>query len=133
MWFYYGTKETKCLSPVDNDISTMIIFYFIIVILLLIPTINTCLNRSWAFCYVKTMIALYLLAKMTLLLIMLINIQLSYDNSWKKNICDNLENLTALWLIWNYVAVILTVLYFVCFIGVACCECDYYDEYDYYY
>jgi len=34
-------------------------------------------------------------------------------NSWKKNICDNLENLTALWLIWNYVAVILTFLYLV--------------------
>ena len=61
IWFYYGIEETKCKSPLDKDISLMVIFYFIGALLLFIPAITTYLNKFSTFYYVKYMIFFILL------------------------------------------------------------------------
>ena len=107
----------------------MVICYFVVSLLLIIPTINANLNKRWAFWMVKCLTYLYLIGKITVLLIMLINIQGSYNNDWNDNTCDSLKGLTLFWLIWNYCLIPITFIYGISFIGSDCC--DYYNDFDY--
>ena len=109
----------------------MIICYLIIAILLLIPAMTTCCNSYRAFCFVKTITTFYLISKISLQITMLVNIQNDFNDSWEYNICSSFVSWTKFWLIWNYIILALTFIYFVGFIGVAWLKCDYYDEYDF--
>ena len=108
----------------------MVSCYFAVTLLLIIPAINTYLNRRWTFCLVKCLTYLYLIGKITVLLIMLINVQGSYNNDWDDNICDSLKSCTLFWLIWNYFLISITFIYGIVFIGSDCCD-DNYDSYDF--
>ena len=66
---------------------------------------------------------------MTVLLIMIINIQKSYYLSWEDTTCDNIEGLTLFWLIWNYFLISITFIYSIAFVASSCC--DDYNSYDY--
>ena len=129
IWFYYGLTSTQCFSPVDEDIHLLVIFYFVIALLLLIPTLVTCLNQYYCFIFVKIIITLYLAGKLVFLILMLIFVQNDYYESWENNICPNLQPLTTFWLIWNYIIISLSFIYSI--IHIASSTCDYYDENDY--
>ena len=110
--------------------SLMVSCYFAVTLLLIIPAINTNLNRRWTFCLVKCLTYLYLIGKITVLLIMLINVQGGYSDDWSYNTCDSLKGLTLFWLIWNYFLISITFIYGIVFIGSDCCD-DNYDSYDF--
>ena len=72
---------------------------------------------------------LYLIGKLTILILMLVYVQKKYYEDWEYNICENLKSLTLTWLVWNYIMVCLSFIFFCVYIGSACCDNDY-DEYD---
>ena len=109
--------------------STMTICYFVTALLILIPVLNTCLNEGGCFCFVKFLLFLYLAGKFTVLIIMLVHVQNAYYKSWEENLCKDLESFTLFWLIWNYIMLSLSFIYFLTYI-VGACD-DSYDEYDY--
>ena len=115
IWLYYDYDETLCNSPVDDDIPLMVIFYFVISIILLVVSINTCLNG----CTIinACIVALYILSKLGLGITMLVYIQRDYYGDWDNTICPSLKPLTLFWLIWNYIIIcisfILGCIYFI--------------------
>ena len=129
IWFYYGFEGNKSNSPVDEHMALMVTCYFVVALLLIIPTINTNLNKRWCYWIVKCFTYLYLIGKMTVLLIMIVNIQKSYYLTFEDTVCESIENLTLFWLIWNYFLLSITFIYSISFIASSCCD-DYY-EYDY--
>ena len=133
IWFYYGNEEHKCKSPIDEDISTMVICYFVASLLLLIPLINSLLDHYAAHDCAKCILAIYLIGKIATQIIMIINVHIDYNSEigWDKNICPNLQSLTLFWLIWNYINISITFIYFIIYIGIGWCECRYYDDYDF--
>ena len=130
IWFYYGFNSIDCLSPVDADISFMVICYFVCAILLLIPALNTCLNRPRHFCFVKIAISIYFLGKLVIIIIMLAHIQNDYYHSWEDNTCKNIKPWTLFWLIWNYFILSFSFICFLSYIGSLMCDYDY-EDYDY--
>ena len=133
IWFYYGSEEYKCKSPIDGDISTMVICYFVVALLLIIPLINSLLERNAARDCDKYILAVYIIGKIAVQIIMIVNIHADYisEDGWDKNLCSNLESLTLFWLIWNYINIGLTFIYFIIYIAIAWCKCTYYDGYDF--
>ena len=133
IWFYYGNEEYKCKSPIDEDINTMIICYFVVSLLLIFPLIYSLLDRYAAHDCAKFMPAVYLIGKLATQIVMIINVHIDYNSEigWDKNICPNLESLTLFWLIWNYINISITFIYFITYIGIGWCECSYYDDYDF--
>ena len=119
LWFYYDFDANSCGSPVDQDMSLMVIFYFAISIMICVLALNTCLPR----CYELTafLLVIYWLAKITLAIIMLVNIQNDYYESWEYNTCSNLKLLTLLWLIWNYIVVCISVVCLFIYVIFPCC------------
>ena len=119
LWFYYDFDANSCNSPVDEDMSLMVIFYFVISIMICVLALNTCLPR----CYELTafLLFVYWLAKITLAIIMLVNIQNDYYESWEYNTCSNLKLFTLLWLIWNYIVVCVSVICLFIYIIFPCC------------
>ena len=109
--------------------SAMAVCYFVTALLILIPVLNTCLNKGSYFCCVKFLLFLYLAGKFTILIIMLVYVQTAYYKSWDENLCDHLKGFTLFWLIWNYIILSLSFIYFISYIIGGCCEA--YDEYDY--
>ena len=107
----------------------MAVCYFVIALLLLIPGLNTCLNEGDCFCFAKFLLFLYLAGKFTVLIIMLVHVQNGYYKSWDENNCGHLEGFTLFWLIWNYIMLSLSFIYFMTYIIGACG--DDYDKYDY--
>ena len=62
---------------------------------------------------------------------MLTNVQNDYKRSWDDNLCSELKGLTLFWLIFNYIMLGVTFIYYLFFMGRAYCECDYdFDEYN---
>ena len=133
IWFYYGNEEYKCKSPIDEDINTMVICYFVVALLLIIPLINSLLDHYAAHDCAKFIPAVYLIGKLATQIIMIINVHIDYDSEigWDKNICPNLKSLTLFWLIWNYINISITFIYFIIYIGIGWCDCTYYDDYDF--
>ena len=133
IWFYYGSEEYKCKSPIDGDISTMVICYFVVALLLIIPLINSLLERNAARDCDKYILAVYIIGKIAVQIIMIVNIHADYisEDGWDKNLCPNLESLTLFWLIWNYINIGFTFIYFIIYIAIAWCNCTYYDGYDF--
>ena len=133
IWFYYGNEEYKCKSPIDGDISTMIICYFVAALLLIVPLINSLLDRYTAKDCSKCIPAVYCIGKIAVQIIMIVNIQADYGSEidWEKNLCPNLESLTLFWLIWNYINICITFIYFIIYICISWCDCTYYDGYDF--
>ena len=129
IWFYYGIESSNCDSPIDRDMALLVICYFVIGILLLIPVLSTCLNKYYCFIFLKIINVLYLAGKLTVLIIMIANVQSDYYRNWEDNICDNLKPLTTFWLIWNYIMMSFTFIYSICYI--ASSTCDSYDDYDF--
>ena len=119
LWFYYDFDANSCSSPVDGDMSLMVIFYFVISIMICVLALNTCLPR----CYELTacLLSIYWLAKISLAIIMLVNIQSDYYESWEYNTCSNLKLFTLLWLIWNYIVVCISVICLFIYIIFPCC------------
>ena len=133
IWFYYGNEEYKCKSPIDGDISTMVICYFVVALLLIIPLINSLLDRYAARDCDKCILAIYIIGKIAVQIIMIVNIHADYisEDGWDKNLCPNLESLTLFWLIWNYINIGFTFIYFIIYIAISWCDCTYYDGYDF--
>ena len=129
VWFYYVISSSECNSPIDEDIPTLIICYFITGLLLLIPTLALCLNKYYCFIFVKIILILYLIGKLTILIIMLSNVQSDFYKDWNDCCCDNLKTITTFWLVWNYIIMILSFIYTI--VHIASSTCDYYDENDY--
>ena len=129
IWIYYGVDADYCKSPVDEEMSFMVICYFVTSLLLLIPLFISCLNCSIGVYFAKSLMFLYLVGKSIVSIMMISHIQTSYYKDWNENKCDNLKPLTLFWLIWNYIAISLTFIYFLIYIGSTCCE--HYGEYDY--
>ena len=129
IWLYYGLDTGTCKSPVDEEMAFMVICYFVASILLLIPLFISCLNCSVGVYFAKSLMFIYLAGKCVVTIKMLTHIQKSYYKDWKENICNNLQTLSLFWLIWNYIAISLTFIYFIGFLGSSCC--DSYGEYDY--
>ena len=111
----------------------MIICYFVVGLLLIIPFINALLDRYAAHDCAKFILAAYLMGKLAVQIIMIINVQIDYDAEygWDKTICPNLESLTLFWLVWNYINICVTFIYFVIYIAIGWFECDYYEGYDF--
>ena len=111
----------------------MVICYFVVGLLLIIPLINALLDHYTAHDCAKCILAVYLIGKLAVQIIMIINVHIDYNAEvgWDKTTCPNLESLTLFWLIWNYINVCLTFIYFIGYIGISWCECDYYDDYDF--
>ena len=107
----------------------LVVCYFVSGILLLIPAISTTLNKYYCFIFMKIINILYLIGKLTVIIIMLANVQPDYNRNWEDNKCDNLKPLTTFWLIWNYILMSSTFIYSICYI--ASSTCDSYDDYDY--
>ena len=83
------------------------------------------------FCCIPFFLFVYLIAKFILLIIMLVNVQNDYNRTWEDNLCSELEVFTLVWLIINYVMLGCSFIYFIFFIGIGFCDCDYeFDEYD---
>ena len=133
IWFYYGSEQFKCKSPIDGDIHTMIICYFVVGLLLIIPFINALLGRYTAHDCAKFILAAYLTGKLAVQIIMIINVQIDYNAEvgWDETICPNLEPLILFWLIWNYINICITFIYFITYIAIGWCECIYYEDYDF--
>ena len=119
LWFYYDFDSNSCNSPVDEDMSLMVIFYFVISIMICVLAVYTCFPH----CYEITacFLVLYWLAKITLAIIMIVNIQTDYYESWEYNMCSNLKLFTLLWLIWNYIVVCVSVICLFIYIIFPCC------------
>ena len=119
LWFYYDFDSNSCNSPVDEDMSLMVIFYFVISIMICVLAVYTCFPH----CYEITacFLVLYWLAKITLAIIMIVNIQTDYYESWEYNMCPNLKLFTLLWLIWNYIVVCVSVICLFIYIIFPCC------------
>ena len=75
------------------------------------------------------MMFLYIVGKLTILIIMLVNVQKKYNLSWELNTCDHLQHMIKFWIIWNYIMVSATGIFFFAYIGICICD-DEYDEYD---
>ena len=62
---------------------------------------------------------------------MLSNVQNDYSRNWDDNLCPELETWTLVWLVINYTMLGCTFIYYIFFLGVAFCDCDYnFDEFD---
>ena len=133
IWFYYESEEYKCKSPVDDDVSTLTICYFVVALLLIVPLIYSLLDHYAAHDCAKFFPGVYLIGKIAIQIIMIINIQIDYasETGWDNNICPKLESLTLFWLIWNYINISITFIYFLVYAGIGWCECSYYDDYDF--
>ena len=133
IWFYYGNEEYKCKSPIDEDINTIIFCYFLVAILLIIPLIYSLVGHYTAYDLCISMPAVYLVGKIAIQGKMISSVHRDYNSEigWDKNICPNLESLTLFWLIWNYINISITFIYFIIYIGIGWCECSYYDDYDF--
>ena len=61
----------------------------------------------------KCIIPVYIIGKIAVQIIMLINIHIDYqsETGWDTNLCPNLESLTLFWLIWNYINICLTFIF----------------------
>ena len=93
-----------CNSPLDNDLSLIIILYFVYSILILINSFNAC---KYYYNYFNRIIQIiFYIAKLGLFITMIVFIQRDYNgdwDNWDKNNCPSLKSLTLFWLIWNYV------------------------------
>ena len=127
IWFYYLYSDNECNSPVDNTMSTICIFYYIIIGLFIIYTIVCIfkfgLDEDCIKMYLKF---LYLIVISILSFIMVIIVQVKYCNNWENNSCNNLKGFILAWLICNYIQIILHLLIFSYF----CCECCSFLMYD---
>ena len=132
IWFYYGFKEEECRAPTDESLAILVNCYFTISIFLLLPTMNMCAKKCcFDFCCIPFLYSIYILGKFVLMIIMLTNVQNDYKRSWDDNLCSELKGLTLFWLIFNYIMLGVTFIYYLFFMGIAYCECDYgFDEYD---
>ena len=61
---------------------------------------------------------------------MVASIQEDYNKSWEENECESLKSYVLFWLIWNYIMLSLTGIYYIIFFCSAFCD-DLYDEYDF--
>ena len=106
---------------------------FVVALLLIVPLINSLLDHYAAHDCAKFIPAVYLICKLATQIIMIINVHIDYDSEigWDKNTCPNLQSLTLFWLIWNYINISITFIYFIIYIGIGWCECSYYDDYDF--
>ena len=111
----------------------MVICYFVVALLLIIPLINSLLDRYAARDCDKCILAVYIIGKIAVQIIMIVNIHADYisEDGWEKNLCPNLESLTLFWLIWNYINIGFTFIYFIIYIAISWCDCTYYDGYDF--
>ena len=111
----------------------MIICYFVVALLLIIPLINSLLDRYCARECHKCILPVYIIGKIAVQIIMIIKIHIDYksENGWDKNLCPNLESLTLFWLIWNYINICLTFIYLIIYIGFAWFDFFYYYGYDF--
>ena len=77
---------------------------------------------------------IYLAGKLALLMIMLIYIQTDYYEPWGEVTCSHIESLTTFWLVWNYIVLSISFIYFWIFICSTFCDgyskADYFEEYD---
>ena len=120
IWFYYDFFEEQCNSPIDDDLSLMVIFYFVISIIMFALAINTCLDCR----HINALIlSIYILSKLGLGITMLVFVQGDYYGNWDDTTCSALKPLTLFWLIWNYIIIcisfILGCIYFIC----PLCDC----------
>ena len=129
IWLYYGLNTINCRSPVDEIIPLMVRFYFAIPFLLFIIMFNTSIKTYDCFTFIKFLMFLYLIGKITILILMLVYVQTKYYQDWEFNTCEHIKSLTLTWLIWNYIMVCVSFIFFIVYIGSACCD-DEYDEYD---
>ena len=134
IWFYYGSEEYKCKSSKDDNISSMIIWYFVVSLLLIIPLIKFFFDHYEVEDCVEFLPSIYFIGKFIIKVIMIINIHTGYisETVWDKNLCPNLESLTLFWLIWNYINISLTFIYFIIYICIIWCKCSYYEDLDCY-
>ena len=110
IWFYYFFSGNECNSPVDDIISTICIFYCIIIVLFIILGI---INFLKYYCNSECMDAikfcfpyLYLVAILTLLIIIGIKVQIKYFDNWENNTCNYLKGFVLAWQINNYIQMI---------------------------
>ena len=114
--------------------AALIGIYFAVSIVLLIPAMNMCAKKCCCdFCCISFFYTIYLISKFVLLIIMLVYVQQDYNRDWGDNTCPELKELTLFWLIFNYIMLGVTFIYYLIFAGIAYCECDYVSEYDYEY
>ena len=111
--------------------SSMVTCYFVASILVFIPTFNANLNKRLGYWIVRILSYIYLAGKLTILIIMLVNVQNSYYLNWESNKCDSLKGLTVFWLVWNYIITIIGFIYAIVFVGSDCCDDFYEYDFDY--
>ena len=134
IWFYYTFQEEQCNAPIENHMPGLVICYFLGSIILLVPAMNMCAKACCCdFCCVSFLHSVYLIGKLVLLIIMLVFAQLDYNKNWEENTCPELKDLTLFWLIFNYIMLAATFVYYIIFGGIAYCDCDYVDDYEYSY
>ena len=64
---------------------------------------------------------------------LLIITQIVYNRNWDDNLCPELKDLTLIYLIYIYILFAANIVHFIFFASIACCDCDYVEEYDYNY
>ena len=97
----------------------LVICYFVGSIILLLPAMNMCAKACCCdFCCVSFLHSAYLIGKLVLLIIMLVFAQLDYNKNWEENTCPELKDLTLFWLIFNYIMLAATFVYYIIFGGI---------------
>ena len=101
IWFYYRFNGDNCDSPLDDNITLYTIYYYIIFSLFLILVFLSLYieNICCRFCFIIT----YAVIIITLSIIMVIQVQIAYNENWENNKCESLKYLTLFWLILNYI------------------------------
>ncbi len=116
LWFYYFFSGNECNSPVDDIISTVCIFYFIIIglfilyalirIFISIFEVKSRVIIVYCYTYLNNVVT------SILLIIIQFKVQIKYFDNWENNTCNNLKEFILAWLIINYFHLFLLFLIF---------------------
>ena len=105
MWFYYAFIDENCNTPLDEDLSAIIICYFVISLLIFCPIFFSCCDEfsrgnitfSWI---------LYTIGKTVIIIIMLCYVHSDLSGIWNDKVCPNQYILSIFWIIFNYMQLV---------------------------
>ena len=101
IWFYYKYNGDICDSPLDDNITLYTIYYYILFsIFLLFAFLSLYVENI---CFRICFIVIYAVIITTFSIVMVIQVQIEYNENWENNKCELLKSLTLFWLILNYV------------------------------
>ena len=112
IWLYYGFSSDVCNSPLDDYFNLFKIFYLVVFGVLFVCTIIAIVDFNLDKYYSINALLVYVLVKLGLGMTMLVIIQHNYYNGLESNECPSLKSLTIFWLVWNYIFVLIHLIYF---------------------